>query len=619
MRAKSTRYAKFKWRKNMFRWINFSSAASALLATTLLASPAFAWNFDDATCAPTEAYEVDAIPIPQVMLMLDQSGSMAQNNKWAQAVNAIDTLTADMNSTPPNTLHFGLGLFTTNSSGSELRIDIKVDAAANNHTAIMDELDDAVPNGGTPIGSAILAIKNSQTIQGAPGSAAGILITDGEPDRGSHGTHEELREFALEAACEHRAVAPLYVVGFGDGTDEDFNNALAAAGGTGTCENGGDPCAPGSRQYDAGYWDDRCEGSIQADNSTALENALNQLADELACTFDIEALTGTPANPEWDDPAQGCTNYDCLKIQLNGSIGGRIYHESSTLQPTGWKWASSNHTEIRLLGSSCTTLRNGGLADPSGPDIVVTRACMCVAPTGNDCGASDMVPAPGTCECPVGTWTCTQGVDFCAPKDQCGQPRIGEGESCDNGQLGVCTRTGQTVCDNSLNLSCSAPHITPPENPEVTCDGLDNDCNGSVDDVEWDGDICNPATMEATGPGPNAGDGITNRCGIGKASCVEAVAYCDALAPMPEVCNGLDDDCDGVTDNLDDSWSNPAFADMSLDGKYAPAACFQSNICVCPDGPDNIEGETYEAYLQGWANGLAEPNPTCICGVGLNP
>lgn len=603
----------------MSRWIKFSSTASALLATTLLAAPAFAWNFDDATCAPTEEYEADAIAIPQALVMLDQSYSMLSDNKWNQAVAAINTLTHDMNSTDPNALHFGLGLFTTRGTNNDqLDIHIPVEAASNTHNTIMAELSALSPQGRTPIAKAIEAMKDSNTIQNAPGSAAGILITDGEPDRvGWSGS--TLRNNSLRAACEHRAVAPLYVVGFGDGTDEDFNNALAAAGGTGTCENGGDPCASGDRQYDAGYWDDRCEGSIQADDDTALENALNQLADELACTFDIEALTGSPANPEWDDPAQGCTNYDCLKIQLNGTANERVYHESSSMNPTGWKWASSNHTEIRLLGSSCATLRSGGLVDPSGPDIVVTRACMCVAPTGNDCGASDMVPAPGTCECPVGTWTCTQGVDFCAPKDQCGQPRIGEGESCDNGQLGVCTRTGETVCDDRLNLSCSAPHITPPENPEVTCDGLDNDCNGTVDDVEWDGDICNPATMQPTGPGPNAGAGITNRCGIGKASCVDAVAYCDALAPMPEVCNGLDDDCDGVIDNLSTSWSNPAFAEMSLEGKYTPAACFQSDVCVCPDGPDSIEGETFPSYLEGWANGSGEPDPTCICGVGLAP
>src|SRR5690554_6064592 len=125
----------------MYRWIKLSSAATALLATTLLAAPAFAWNFDDATCAPTEEYEADAIAIPQALVMLDQSYSMRSDNKWNQAVAAINTLTHDMNSTDPNALHFGLGLFTTRGTNNDqLDIHIPVEAASNTHNTIMAEL-----------------------------------------------------------------------------------------------------------------------------------------------------------------------------------------------------------------------------------------------------------------------------------------------------------------------------------------------------------------------------------------------------------------------------------------------------------------------------------------------
>lgn len=606
----------------MNRWIKFSSAACSLLATTLLASPVFAWDFDTPACAPTEEYEANTIPIPQAMLMLDRSLSMQDNNKWEDALDAIDVLTWDMTQSNPDNLRFGLGLFTTDSNtGEDLYIDIEVEAAENTHSNIMNVLNNTNPYGGTPIGSAIQIIKNSQTIQNAPGAAAGILITDGVPNRGSYISEDILRDFAIEAACEHRNVAPLYVVGFGDGTDEDVNDAIAAAGGTGTCQNGGDPCAPGGNQYDAGHWGNgRCEGSIQADNSIALQNALNQLADELACTFDIEALADNPTNPEWDDPLQGCENYDCLKIQLNGTPPGRIFHESSDSSPKGWKWAAPTHTQIRLTGSYCTALRNGDLVNANEPDIDVTRACLCSQPTGNDCADSDMEPAPGTCECPVGTWTCNQGTDVCMPKENCGQPLIGEGETCDNGQFGVCAKTGETVCDGDLNLGCSAQHVDPPEDPEITCDGLDNDCNNVVDDVNWQGDLCNPSTMGPTGPGETSTDDILSRCDAGKASCVEAVPYCDALSEMPEVCNGLDDDCDGVVDNLANSWDNPAFSGMSLDDEFAPAACFEANVCTCPDGPDDIEGTNFQEYLDGWANTTTgEPDPTCVCGSGLSP
>jgi hypothetical protein len=57
----------------------------------------------------------------------------------------------------------------------------------------------------------------------------------------------------------------------------------------------------------------------------------------------------------------------------------------------------------------------------------------------------------------------------------------GGGEPCDTGLPGVCG-PGVTQCTSS-GIMCQG--LVPAE-PSETCDGLDNDCNGTADE----GDIC---------------------------------------------------------------------------------------------------------------------------------
>ena len=83
--------------------------------------------------------------------------------------------------------------------------------------------------------------------------------------------------------------------------------------------------------------------------------------------------------------------------------------------------------------------------------------------------------------------------------------------------------------------------------PEM-CNGLDDDCNGSVDDgVFPPANMCNP-------PGLTAGMALQGECRPGRFLCtgVEGWVCTGGVGPSLEICDGKDNDCDGEIDNQAD-------------------------------------------------------------------
>ena len=109
------------------------------------------------------------------------------------------------------------------------------------------------------------------------------------------------------------------------------------------------------------------------------------------------------------------------------------------------------------------------------------------------------------------------------------------GGACDNGLTGTCRRLGIKECSpDKMGVTWNLGDA--PVSPEI-CNGIDDDCNGMIDD----------------GPLPGVGVdcGIQGQgCTKGTTICMNGKIVCTATSnPQPEVCNGVDDDCNGIIDD----------------------------------------------------------------------
>ncbi|MCK6590169.1 MAG: hypothetical protein L6Q76_21575, partial [Polyangiaceae bacterium] len=230
-------------------------------------------------------------------------------------------------------------------------------------------------------------------------------------------------------------------------------------------------------------------------------------------------------------------------------------------------------------------------------------------------------PPPGaTSPCQAGTLACTGGVIVCqgsvqasSPNDTCGvdancdglltgQPDFandihncgGCGQDCNASAVhaifacesGTCEFQGCDPGYYDLNNDSQCEYACIYIGAQEACNGIDDNCNGQVDES-----VIAPSPTQVCGVNPSATDAectsqVTVTCQGGAWTCAFPPGVCSpSCFSAAEICDNLDNDCDGVKNENVPNWNNACASD-DLNPVPGHGACRTTGTYVC-NGPNN--------------------------------
>ncbi|MBT4166240.1 hypothetical protein HOE04_04350 [archaeon] len=296
----------------------------------------------------------------------------------------------------------------------------------------------------------------------------------------------------------------------------------------------------------------------------------------------------------------GCTDGSCIRCDSNSDCDDQDSSTEDTCRFAGTIESYCENEPITCFqDSDCGTINNI-MADYFciGKDVYENyQEFNCENPGTKESSCSSDTLTRFITSCQYGCFNGECLESNCEDNDQDNYDTCNPGETGDDGNPADCN-------DNNENINPGATEI---------CDGIDNDCNALTSDglsEPW----LNQITTCGTGECSNHGN----------LGCINGAMFnsCSPTAPSQEICNNLDDDCDGqidennvcstCEDNDQDNYDTCNPGETGDDGN--PADCNDNNENINP-GATEICNE-----IDDNCNGQIDENNVCSseCSDGLD-
>jgi hypothetical protein len=285
-----------------------------------------------------------------------------------------------------------------------------------------------------------------------------------------------------------------------------------------------------------------------------------------------------------NESTDSVSNYACTRV-VSGNAS-----ESGVMAVFNFSVVSPGESSVNLSGIKLSNMYSENISCSHSNGSVTTAQCQ--EGENVSCG-----PLNETGQCKFGNRTCVSGV-----LQACEYAVFPSEEVC-NGIDDDCTGTIDDIDgdDSAASTHCHCYGGASPLDEEACPhNGIDDDCDGEIDENECD---------DNGGGGGGCTNGQTRSCS-GSGICQPAYETCSggvwgtcigSRAPTSEVCNGIDDDCDGLVDDG---------ADCCTSG--------QTREC----GPSNEIGECVKGTSTCsngiWGSCVGAVNPTADICDGLD-